>query len=276
MTYSGNALTQGSVSSPMEVVVTPDTLDAHGVGTNYSTFYPVKDGYRDAVTISGARDEPIAVTISIYNSSNKRVRFATKALAGGGYSYPWNGRNSKGDVLPAGKYKVVQRLVDEFDTAKSFTSYVNLSAKKLVTQTKVITKNGSAISRQLGNVAASGGTLRVKAGSGGAGGGGWQFKIPSAVVYKSISFRINAAARFSAPPSQIAIQNFNTCTAWSTSCFDRWKGIGNSSGARKWYTTSGSPSSHRNGNVVRGIVYVPQGTVYVYKAEVKVTYQILK
>jgi hypothetical protein len=33
--------------------------------------------------------------------------------------------------------------------------------------------------------------------------------------------------------------------------------------------------SHCDGRVVRGIVYVPQGTVYVYKAEIKVTYQIL-
>ena len=236
----------------------------------------MKDGYRDALTISGNRQESLAVTISIYNSNNKRVRLASKASAAGAYTYPWNGRNSKGDVLPSGKYRVVQRLVDTAGTAKSYASYVNLSTKKLVTLSKVITKNGSAISVQLGNAKVSGGTLRVKAGSGGAAGGGWQFKIPSAVIYKSISFRINAAAHLSAPPSQIAIQNFNTCTDWNTSCFDRWKGIGSSSGARKWYTTSGALSSHRNGHVVRGIVYVPQGTVYVYKAEVKVTYQILK
>ena len=161
----------------------------------------------------------------------------------------------------------------ELDVVRHF---VNLSTKKLVTLSKVITKDGSAITVQLGNAKVSGGTLRVKAGSGGPAGGGWQFKIPSAVVYKSISFRINAAAHLSAPPSQIAIQNFNTCTDWNTSCFDRWKGIGSTSGARKWYTTSGALSSHRKGHVVRGIVYVPQGTVYVYKAEVKVTYQILK
>lgn len=275
-TYSGNATIAGSASDPVELVIVADTVDASNVKVNYSTFYPVKDGYRDALTISGNRHESIAVTISIYNSSNKRVRLASKSSATGAYSYAWNGRNSKGDVLPAGKYKVVQRLVDAATTAKSFTSYVNLSTKKLVTQTKVITKNGSAISVKLGNVAISGGTLRVKAGAAGPGGGGWQFKIPSAVIYKSLSFRINAAARSSAPPSEIAIQNFNLCGDWNTGCFDRWKGIGNTSGARKWYSTSGSPSSHRNGHVVRGIVYVPHGTVYIYKAEIKVTYQILK
>ena len=113
-----------------------------------------------------------AVTISIYNANNKRVKLVTKSSASGGYSYAWNGRNGKGDVLPAGKYRIVQKLVDEFGTTKSFTNYANLSRKKLVTLTKTITKNGSAIAAQLGNVAESGGTLRVKARSGGASGGG--------------------------------------------------------------------------------------------------------
>jgi hypothetical protein len=274
-TYSGNATVAGSASDPVELVIVADSVDASNVKVNYSTFYPVKDGYRDALTISGNRQESIGVTISIYNSSNKRVRLASKSSATGAYSYAWNGRNSKGDVLPAGKYRIVQKLVDTAGTNKSFTSYANLSTKKLVTLNKAITKNGSAITAGAGNIATSSGVARLKGGSNAAI-AGYQFKIPSAVVYKSLSFRVNAAARLSAPSSLIAMQNFNVCDTWNTTCFDRAKAIGSSSGARKWYSTSGSPSSHRKGLVVRGLVGVPAGTVYVYKAEFKVTYQVLK
>jgi hypothetical protein len=273
VTYSGNAQTQGSVSAPMEIVVTPDTLDADSVGLTPSTFYPVKDGYRDTVTISGNRQEEITVTISVYNGANKRVHLASVSQASGSYAHKWNGRNSKGDILPAGKYRVVQKLIDAFGTTKSFTSYVNLSLKKLVTLSKVITKDGSAITAGGGNLAKSGGALRMK-GSGAR--AGWQFKIPSALIYKSLTFRVSAAAHLAAPPSFIGIQNFNICSDWDADCFDRLKGIGSSSGARKWYSTSGSPSSHRKGLVVRGLVYVSTGTVWVYKAEIKVTYQVLK
>jgi len=175
--------------------------------------------------------------------------------------------------FPAGKYRLVQKLVDTAGTTKSFTAYVNLSTKKLVTVTKTFTKDGASITAGGGNLAKSGGALRLK-GSGAR--AGWQFKIPSAVIYKSLSFRVNAAAHLSAPPTVIAMQNFNVCSAWDVNCFDRAKAIGSSSGARKWYSTSGSPASHRNGLVVRGLIYVSTGTVWVYKAEIKVTYQVLK
>ena len=145
--YSGNTVLAGSESDPATggITVDPDSVEAHAVGVSAGSIYPVKDGYRDTVTLSGNRDESIAVTISIYNSSNKRVRLATKSSATGSYSYVWNGRDSKGAVLPAGKYRVVQKLVDTSGTTKSFTAYVNLSTKKLVTVTKTITKNGSAL-----------------------------------------------------------------------------------------------------------------------------------
>ena len=210
--YSGNTVLAGSESDPATggITVDPDSVEAHAVGVSAGSIYPVKDNYRDTVTLSGNRDELIAVTISVYNSNNKRVRLATKSSATGAYSYVWNGRDSKGAVLPAGKYRIVQKLVDAFATTKSFTAYVNLSTKKLVTVTKSITKNGSALAAFGGKVAKSGTSVRLKGGSSAAL-AGWQFKIPTAVVYKSLSFRVNASARLSAPASIIAMQNFNLC-----------------------------------------------------------------
>ena len=86
--YSGNTVLAGSESDPATggITVDPDSVEAHAVGVSAGSIYPVKDDYRDTVTLSGDRDELIAVTISIYNSDNKRVRLATKSSATGGYS----------------------------------------------------------------------------------------------------------------------------------------------------------------------------------------------
>ena len=273
--YSGNTTLAPSVSTPAtDFTVVADTVDATGVGVNYGTFYPVKDHYKDTLRISGNRLEAIAVTIRIYNSKDKRVALVTKPSATGGYSYSWNGKVGK-KLLPAGKYRIVQTLVDAAGTTKAVTKYTNLSRKKLVTVTRTISKNGSAVSAgTVGKIFKAGHAAHIKAGSSGAV-AGWQLKIPSAVSYKSITFRAYVAAHLAAPPSLIAMQNFNICTGWDAGCVDRIKAIGNSSGS-KWYSTSGSPSPHRNGRKVRGLVGVGTGSIYVYRVQVKVTYKVLK
>jgi hypothetical protein len=274
-TYSGNATVATSTSTELELVVGPDTLDATGVGVNYGTFYPIRDTYRDTLRVRGTRQESIAVTIRIYNANNKRVALVTKALASGAYAYEWNGKSGT-TLLPAGKYRIVQTLVDAAGTTKAFTSYANLSHKKLVTKTKTITKDGVSVAAgTIGHVYRAGRAAHIKAGSTGAV-AGWQFKIPAAVSYTSIQFRANVGARLAAPPSLIAMQNFSWCTDWNTGCFDRVKTIGNASGAAKWYATSGSPTTHRKGLVVRGLVGVGTGSIYDYKVAVKVTYKVLQ
>ncbi|HEY6568913.1 MAG TPA: FlgD immunoglobulin-like domain containing protein, partial [Candidatus Limnocylindrales bacterium] len=258
-TYSGNLVLAGSVSDPpLEFTVVADTVDATGVGVNYGTFYPVKDNYRDTLKISGNRQEAIAVTIRIYNANDKRVARVTKSLASGGYSYSWNGKDGK-KLLPAGKYRVVQTLVDGAGTTRTVTNNVNLSRKKLVTVTKTISKNGAAAGASSGNARKAGTAARLKAGANPAL-AAWQLKLPSAITYKSIMLRFQVAAHLSAPPSIIAMQNFNICTDWSATCFDRVKGIGNTSGSAKWYSTKGGPSAHRNGRVVRGLAGTAVGT----------------
>jgi hypothetical protein len=273
-TYSGNTVLMESTSTGFGLDVAADTVEATGVGTNYGTFYPVKDNYRDTLKISGNRQEAIAVTIRIYNANDKRVARATKSLASGGYSYSWNGKDGK-KLLPAGKYRVVQTLVDGAGTTRTVTSHVNLSRKKLVTVTKTISKNGAAAGASSGNAKKAGTAARLKAGANPAL-AAWQLKLPSAITYKSIMFRFQVAAHLSAPPSIIAMQNFNICTDWSATCFDRVKGIGNTSGSAKWYSTKGGPSAHRNGRVVRGLAGTAVGTIYVYKVQVKVTYTVLR
>ena len=90
---------------------------------------------------------------------------------------------------------------------------------------------------------------------------------------------VHAKAGFSAPPTQLGVQNFVTCprtSEWDASCFERWAMVGNASASNRWYATSGSSSNvYRSGQYVRGLIMVNFGTVYVYEARAKVVYQVL-
>jgi hypothetical protein len=282
VTYSGNTIVAGSVSDPFDLTVAPDAVHATGIGRNYSTFYPRKDGYRDSLSIYGTRFEPIAVSIKIYNSSNSLVKSVSKALGTGAYSYAWSGRNSAGTILPSGKYRIVQKLTDGAGTTRTVTLYANLSKKVLVTKTTYVTKNGSTIS-------ASGGAVRISTTSHYAklhgslsslAVVGYQFTLPSAIAYKSVRFQVYAKAGWTVPPNAIAMQNFTSCAlvsgVWDLSCFDHVGSLGYSSTALHWNSTTGSPSQNRSGRIVRGVAVVQSGTIYIYKARVRVVYQILQ
>lgn len=283
-TYSGDATHQGSTSPVFELVVVADDVDASGVGLQYTTFYPVKDGYRDTVAIRGTRSEPAAVQIRVYGPTGKLVRSASLASGGGAYSYPWNGRTSSGSVLTAGTYRVVQTLTDAFGSKAAYTDYVKLSRKKLVQHTTYVTKRGSSISAKGAegsasvSVSTSGGYAKLKAGNDRAL-AGWEFKLPAATIYRSMRFQTQTKTGFGVPPSSIAVQNFNVCPKttgkWYRNCFDHWKTIGNSSGSLAWYSTAGSVTNNRAGRYVRGLVDVPFGTTYVYKVRIRIVYAVL-
>jgi hypothetical protein len=280
--YSGDGFYLGSTSDPAAITIVADTVDATGLGVQYTTFYPVTDGYRDTDAIKGTRLEPLSVSIKVYNSSNSVVRSASYARATGAYSYPWNGRNSSGTVLAAGKYRIVQTLTDAFGTKKAWTFYVYLSTKKLVTHSTYVTKYAypptafTAGGTGAGYYNSTSKYVKLVAGYDGVVLAGWQFALPSATVYKSLKFQVYAkspATVFNA----IAGQNFSVCgltTTWYVDCFDHWHGIGGSSTA--WFSTSLSPTYNRIGRTVRGLIDVEYGTVYVYKVRVYVSYATLQ
>lgn len=280
--YSGDGFYLGSTSDPAAVTIVADTVDATGVSVQYGTFYPVTDGYRDTNAIKGNRLEPLSVSIKVYNASNSLVRSASYARATGAYNYVWNGRNSAGTVLAAGKYRIVQTLTDAYGTKKAWTLYANLSSKKLVTLSTYVTKYAYPPS-----ASSSGGTgrayynstaksLKFVAGADGYILAGWQFTLPSAIAYKSLRFQVYAKAS----PSmfnRIGAQNFSWCgltSTWNASCFDRFTGIASST--TTWYSSSLSPTHNRTGRTVRGLIAVEYGTVYIYKVRVYVTYQVLQ
>jgi hypothetical protein len=286
--YPGDVNYAPADGDPWTVTVTPDIVEATGVGVQYTPFYPYVDGYRDTVKISGYRDEPIAVSTKIYSSTGSLVLAASIARAPGPYATTWNGRNAAGTMRPAGAYKVVQTLTDEFGTTKVVTSSLTLSAKKLVTKTSYVTRKGSSISAK-GDPGGGSITVSTTAGTAklvgkypsGWVGVGYAFTLPSATVYKSIAFQVYAKALFTAPANSIGMQKFTTCpysstAAWDESCFDRWKSIGSGSTSAVWYSTSGSVTANRYNRVVRGLVSVNTGTVTIYSTRVKVVYQVLQ
>lgn len=277
--------THAAANSPVyTVTVTDDRVEASGVTIDVSNFYPYKDGYRDVVNLKGTRLEPASVAVSIYNSSNRRVRTMALAQAAGAYNLPWNGRSNGGTLQPAGKYRIVQVLTDGGGMKLSVTKYVNLSNKRIYYATKYVTKNGSSLSAygHEGNasttITKATGIARMRVSSGWTG-VGYQFTLPSAAAYKSISFQAYTKAGLSVPQNYIGIQNFKTCApsyGWHEECFERWRAIGSSSGGLVWRATSGSVTTNRTGSTARGLISVYSGTVYVYKVRIKVVIGVLK
>jgi len=284
VTYSGNATNAPSTSDDVTVKVTPDLVHAIDVKRNYSVFYPVKDDYRDSLTLSGNRQEPISVAIKIYSPSGTLVRSASIARASGTYKYAWNGRNSSGSVLAAGRYKIYQTLTDAAGTKATFTSLSDLSRKRIVEKTVYVTKDGDAVSAKADPgggsivISSSGGYAKLTAKyPDGRVAVGYQFTIPAADVYKSVAFQIYVKAPMSVPPNDMGMQNFTTCpysSAWDEGCFDRWAGVG--SGSTVWKSTSGSPTHNRHERTIRGFVVANAFSLTIYEARVKVVYGVLQ
>jgi hypothetical protein len=276
--YSGDGNYDPFTSSPVTLTVQADTVMATNVGVGYSTFYPVKDGYRDAVSIKGIRQEPISVVIRIYNSTNHIVKGYTIPSGTGSYAAIWNGRNSAGTILASGTYRVVQTLTDDVGTRLVVSKNVTLSKKRLYYYTKTLTKLGKSVSSvgtlNGGKVTAySDGSIRIYGGSGWAG-AGWQFALPSAQAYKSIA--IGVYGYTGVPAGQMGAQNFTLCaysSTWNTACFDRWTYL---KGTKSWVSRSISPTDNRYGRAVRVAVSQSNGSSRVYKVRVVVTYGLLK
>ncbi len=283
---SGSASVAASTSAPVTIVVTPNTVHASSVGTQYTTFYPITDAYRDTVAIKGVRGEPSSVTIRIYTPGGTLIKTQAIAMGSGAYSYAWKGRTSTGAIRAEGKYRVTQVLKDSLGTTRTYTHYVTLSKKKIYTYTKTITKMGSTVAAKgksgTGSITlnTTSGTALVKSGSSGWAGVGYDFTLPTVTIYKSIKFRVQSKSGL-APWNVIGMQNFSTCpyttsTSWYERCFDKWESVGNSANTAAYFTSTGSITTNRSGVHARGMLSVPGGTVTVYRAQIVLVYGVLK
>jgi hypothetical protein len=278
-------------SDDVDVVVDPDPVYVDSMLTQYASIYPVTDGYRDTDKISGSREEAAAILIRIYNSANTEVKSVSYALGTGAYSYAWNGRTSTGSILPEGTYRVLQRATDIHGVSKWVTTYVVLSKKFLHYHTTTITKLGSSINGGGGSFGSAiinytNSSVKVFA-NGGYGYAGWTFTMPSATVYKSETFKVEAkhilvsgdGSRLKAEDWTKPVGSPHYCGAgWDPYCFGAWKVFGNSTGSLAWFSEGTlTASAYHSGRTFKGMVYVAGTThaAYVYKVSLTVVYGVL-
>jgi hypothetical protein len=252
--YSGDVNFDASVSETFLLTVQADVVQATGVTTNYTSFYPYKDGYRDTVAIRGVRNEPASVSIRIYNSANRPVKAFSFASATGPYVASWTGRTSSGAILANGTYRVVQTLTDSGGMRLVVSRNVTLSGKRLYTYSTVLNLAGP--------------TKRTTSWA------AWQFTLPSAQVYKSLKVQIYGRS-ITIPGVSIGTQDVRRCAftaTYSPNCVATWIGMGYTT---NWYTRVPSPTYNRSGRYVRAFA-VANGTGAVSKARLYVTYALLK
>jgi Bacterial Ig-like domain (group 3)/FlgD Ig-like domain len=270
--------------------VVANVVHATGVTLDVSTFYPRHDGYRDVVHAKGTRLEPASVTVKVYDPKGHKIRTLTLASGSGAYSLSWNGRNTAGTLMPAGKYKVVQILKDTAGKTLTVTKDVSLSTKILVSKTSYVSKQGKSLttSSHTGSATvtkASSGYVKLSVGSGGPGlaFAGWQFTLPSAISYSKLTLQIDDKAPLVTGPNSFGLQDFGTCpyiaaAPWDLACVAPQSAIGK--GTRAWQSLTGYPNAgssflDRSGRTVRAMVAMNYSTAYVYTVRVKVTYKIL-
>jgi hypothetical protein len=252
-----------SVSTVWDITIVPNIVDVSGVGVQYATFYPYKDGYRDTDAIRGTRNEPAKVAIRIYSSTGKLVRYASIAQGTGAWSFAWNGRSTSGAALAAGKYTVRQTVTDAQNLSKVFTSSITISQKRLYTYTVTLRKNATT---QVTKKAADGSWF------------GWGFTLPSATVYKKLVFAAYGKTG-SPPPGAFGPHNFSVCPSTSTwspqapnYCMTPWVAFPASPG---WKSVTGSVTNNRHGTYVR-IYAVGGNNTSVAYVRVTVTYAVLR
>lgn len=132
----------GTASHSVRVDSTVPFLSSiSGGGT---TFYPHQDGYKDTFTPKVNLSERGTLALTIKNSAGHVVRVLQATRASGMHGLTWNGRNTAGSLVPAGKYHWNFTETDAAGNHRTSANFaVHVSDKKLVKTTKVITHSGA-------------------------------------------------------------------------------------------------------------------------------------
>lgn len=278
-TYSGHDTFSPSSAVVTQTIVLDQAVDADSFSRSYSTFYPVKDAYRDTLAIRGRLQEPATVTIRIYSvATGKRVALIALGTRSGLYTASWNGRTSTGKLRAAGKYRIVQTLVDAGNNQLAATSYVSLSHKKLFWRTgsKTLTGSQFTLKGDPGDGSVSTSKSSYSRGARLSSGHAWvavsySFRVPSATVYGNVKFKVLGRSP-NGSRAVIGIWNPGLGSYYGVGSYDAAKLVGP---GYKWYSTTAPLSSHRGSGKVRAMVYVENaGGGWVFDvAKVRVTYR---
>jgi hypothetical protein len=282
--WSGTTTASPSTSPDLSLTVSGNVVHATGVGISSSTFYPVKDDYLDTLQIQGQLQEPASVDVSITSLATGSVvrNLSAPDLPIGSYALPWNGRNSAGNLVAAGSYRVRQVITDELGAELTVDKSVTVSKKELVWYSGSKTKSANdpdAKGRSGGFTFASSpvysGGVRVKGGVGPLGSYaalGYEFKLPAAVAYKAMTFKVLGGGT---RKPYMGMQDktagtWATGSSWVIDYFDL-KVVPKDAG---WTSMTGDPNANRIGRIVRGVLLaVDWSSGYYDLGKVKLTYK---
>jgi hypothetical protein len=259
----GSFAAPGTASAAPSVVA--NTARATGVGVTGSTIYPIVDSWRDTLTARGIRSEPLGLAIEVKNAKGSVVRRYSAGPAAGAYAWAWNGRTSKGALVLAGRYTVVQTLTDPYGSRprRTVTSSVTVSLKKMRWTTKTITTGPGPRCFQLSSgdgvgsySCSSTAPLRMAGDAGHWPGVGYQFLLPSATGYRSI--RIELLGSSTGPKPAVGFHDWRLGSAWGQLYRPDWRRTAISPTATRWAgLTATDPRNFISGRTVR--VYVDGG-----------------
>jgi len=282
--YSGAGLYRASSAQLTQTIQADLAVDAVGVSSTPATFYPIVDSYKDTVSIRGSRREPISVLIRIYSvSTGKLVRSATIGLGTGAYAWAWNGRSTSGALQPAGSYRIIQTLTDTAANRLTVKTLAAVSLKRLYYSTATITKYGDAytVYGDPGNGSVSRSGSRYYRGVKIASGGSWAgvsypFTMPSATVYKTITFKVLGRSP-NGTRAIIGIWNPGWGSYLYVESYGATKLVGP---GYAWWSTSAPGGPLHSGRTARAEVFVEYGpgvkVFDVAKVSLVVTYGVLR
>jgi len=235
----GSFAAPGTASAAPSVVA--NTARATGVGVSAATFYPIVDAWRDTVTARGIRSERLGLAIEVKNARGTLVRRYSAGPAAGAYAWAWNGRTSKGALVPAGRYTIVQTLTDPYGSRprRTVTSTVTVSLRKIQWTTKIITSGPGPRCFQLSSgdgvgsySCSSSAPLRLAGDAGHWPGVGYQFLLPPASGYRSIRIELLGTSTGRRPT--VGFHDWTLGPAWGQLYRPGWRRTAISPTATHW------------------------------------------
>jgi hypothetical protein len=209
-------------SDEVQVVVERDgSVEAGSLRASHAKFYPVKDGYRDRVTMTMRAFEPLTSRARVVNASGRTVRRFSAVESGGKQVWTWNGRRSSGRLVPDGTYRFVVTSADRLGNKRTVGAKLVVSRQRLVWRTARVTLAASryaAADRDVdGWVRAS----RSRYGGGAVVHGGstmssfarafYKVKLPrGAIKYRKLFFCAQGTARRGYRSPYVGLTNFST------------------------------------------------------------------
>ncbi len=125
---------------------------ASGVNASPSTIYPARDHYRDSTQLVARTNEKVtSVRAQIFDGKGHQVRtLSVGTRPAGRVALSWNGKSSKGSVVPAGRYSF-RFLLEDVAGNRSTTAKkrITVSDKRLVKQVGVKTVTAKASASRL-------------------------------------------------------------------------------------------------------------------------------